>query len=167
MIDPVDFRTAMSRLGAAVNIVTTDGPAGRYGMTASAVCSVTDDPPMLLLCVNRMARANAILKTNGTLCVNILSAEQEEVSRRFSNKGLTMDARFAADGAWSRLANGAPALRSALAAIGCAISSVSEVGSHSVFFARAEQLLIGERTGGLVYFDRAYHRLALPTGVGA
>src|SRR5690606_16913277 len=48
-----EFRDAMARLGAAVNIVTTDGPAGLSGMTVSAVCSVTDDPPMLLVCLNR------------------------------------------------------------------------------------------------------------------
>jgi len=47
------FRDAMARLGAAVNIVTTDGTAGRAGFTASAVCSVTDDPPTLLVCLNR------------------------------------------------------------------------------------------------------------------
>ena len=54
-----DFRDAMARLGAAVNIITTGGPAGRGGFTASAVCSVTDDPPTLLVCMNRNATAAA------------------------------------------------------------------------------------------------------------
>ena len=48
-----EFRDAMARLGAAVNIITTDGAAGRGGITATAVCSVTDDPPTLLVCLNR------------------------------------------------------------------------------------------------------------------
>ncbi|MET4385446.1 flavin reductase (DIM6/NTAB) family NADH-FMN oxidoreductase RutF [Bradyrhizobium sp. F1.4.3] len=52
-----DYRDAMARLGAAVSIVTTDGPAGRAGFTASAACSVTDDPPTLLVCMNRASSA--------------------------------------------------------------------------------------------------------------
>ncbi|WP_198511682.1 flavin reductase, partial [Bacillus subtilis] len=51
-VEKTEFRNAMSRLGAAVNIITTEGPAGRAGFTASAVCSVTDSPPTLLVCLN-------------------------------------------------------------------------------------------------------------------
>lgn len=56
MIDSNQFRAAMSRLGAAVNIITTDGVAGRHGMTASAVCSVSGEPATLLGCINRASR---------------------------------------------------------------------------------------------------------------
>jgi hypothetical protein len=63
----------MSRLGAAVNIVTTDGPAGRAGFTASAVCSVTDEPPTLLVCLNRTASVYPAFEANGVLCVNVLA----------------------------------------------------------------------------------------------
>ncbi len=55
IVDQQTFRDAMSCMGAAVNIITTDGPAGRAGFTASAVCSVTDTPPTLLVCLNRGA----------------------------------------------------------------------------------------------------------------
>ncbi len=61
------FRDAMSRLGAAVNIVTTDGPAGMAGFTASAVCSVTDSPPTLLVCLNRNASVWPVFQANGQL----------------------------------------------------------------------------------------------------
>ena len=57
MVDVTDFRNAMSMLSAAVNVVTTDGPAGRHGFTASAVCSVTDTPPTLLVCMNTASRS--------------------------------------------------------------------------------------------------------------
>ena len=57
MLEKTDYRNAMSRLGAAVNIITTDGAGGRAGFTASAVCSVTDEPPTLLICLNRTALA--------------------------------------------------------------------------------------------------------------
>ncbi len=68
-----EFRDAMARLGAAVNIVTTDGPAGLGGLTVSAVCSVSDDPPTLLVCLNRGSPQNRLFKDNGVLCVNTLA----------------------------------------------------------------------------------------------
>jgi flavin reductase len=79
-----EFRDAMARLGAAVNIVTTDGAAGRGGITATAVCSVTDDPPTLLVCLNRTSPRSALFLANGVLCVNTLSAGQQAVSNAFS-----------------------------------------------------------------------------------
>ena len=79
-VDQQAFRNAMSSLGAAVNIITTDGPAGRHGLTASAVCSVTDTPPTLLACVRRDAGAHDVLKVNGALCVNILAGHYRVLS---------------------------------------------------------------------------------------
>lgn len=74
IVDQQTFRDAMSCMGAAVNIITTDGPAGRAGFTASAVCSVTDTPPTLLVCLNRGASVWPAFNENRTLCVNTLSA---------------------------------------------------------------------------------------------
>lgn len=59
--DKQSFRDAMAQVGAAVNIITTDGPAGRAGFTASAVCSVTDEPPTLLVCLNRSASVLSLI----------------------------------------------------------------------------------------------------------
>ena len=81
-----DYRDAMACLGAAVNIVTTDGRAGRAGFTASAVCSVTDNPPTLLVCMNRGSSAYASVRENGVVCVNVLSARHERLSRLFGGK---------------------------------------------------------------------------------
>ena len=78
-----DYRDAMACLGASVNIVTTDGWAGRAGFTASAVCSVTDNPPTLLVCINRESSAYASVRENGVVCVNVLSARHERLSRLF------------------------------------------------------------------------------------
>jgi flavin reductase len=69
-----EFRNAMAQLGSAVSVITTDGPAGKFGFTASAVCSVTDQPPTLLVCMNRNSWAHAHFKQNGVLCVNVLSS---------------------------------------------------------------------------------------------
>jgi flavin reductase len=68
-----DYRDAMACLGAAVSIVTTDGSGGRAGLTASAICSVGDNLPMLLVCINRASSAYPGVTHNKVVCVNLLS----------------------------------------------------------------------------------------------
>ena len=80
------FREAMSRYGAAVHVITTDGPAGKGGFTATAVCSVSDDPPTLLVCVNRKGHGGQIIGDNGVFCVNTLGADSEELSNIFAGR---------------------------------------------------------------------------------
>ena len=63
------FRDAMSSLSAAVNVVTTEGEAGRCGITATAVCSVTDTPPSVMVCINANSAMNPVFQGNGRLCV--------------------------------------------------------------------------------------------------
>src|ERR671932_2497370 len=102
-----EFCDGRARLGAAVNVITTGGPAGRGGFTASAVCSVTDEPPTLLVCMNRGATAAPAMKANGTVCVNVVAAGQKEAAMVFA--GMTrcsMEQRFEA-GTWYSLATGA------------------------------------------------------------
>lgn len=160
MIDIQDFRAAMARLGAAVNIIVTDGPAGLHGMTASAVCSVSDNPASLLLCVNRSARMHALLRENGKVTVNVLAGGQEHLSGIFADKRLDIDARFAAAD-WTTLDHGVPALTGALVALGCVVSQTVDMGSHCVFLCEIRYVRMGELEPGLVYFDRAYHRLPM------
>ena len=157
MLSKQTYRDAMARLTGAVNIISSDGEAGLAGFTASAVCSVTDEPPMLLVCVNLSSRQDNLLHTNGVLCVNTLAAGQEDVARAFSTSGAEMEDRFAA-ARWTTLESGAPVLEGALAAFDCRIAERWERGTHAVLLcdvlaARSDQ---GE---ALVYFDRAYRRL--------
>ena len=91
----LDYRNAMARLGAAVNIVTTDGAAGRAGFAATAVCSVSDNPPTLLICLNRNSSAYRVVKANGVVCVNTLAAHHEVLSTLFGGK-TPAEERFAA-----------------------------------------------------------------------
>jgi flavin reductase len=157
--DKQRFREAMSRVGAAVNIITTTGPEGDGGLTASAVCSVTDDPPTLLVCLNRTAKLNATFKENMILCVNVLAPEHEELSPVFASVGeIPMAERFAM-ATWRRLATGAPALDSAAACFDCTIDQITEVGTHSVFFCEVEAIAAGATDQGLIYFGRTYHRI--------
>lgn len=156
-----EYRDAMARLGAAVNIVTSDGAAGRCGFTASAVCSVTDDPPTLLVCVNRSNDSHAILRQNGVLCVNTLTASQQHISPLFAGVGdLPHAERFAADGDWEQLETGSPALHGAAVSFDCRVSHVVAVGTHDVFFADVVAIQEGDVHEGLIYYGRRYHRVA-------
>lgn len=149
------YRDAMACLGAAVNIVTTDGPAGRSGFTASAVCSVTDDPPTLLVCMNRGSSAHASVTMNNVVCVNVLSARHERLSRLFGGK-VPADERFAA-GVWSTLETGAPVLTDCAAAFDCRIASIVNVGTHDVLFCSVVALKRSVCADSLIYLGREYH----------
>src|SRR3954468_11240520 len=125
-----EYRDAMARLGAAVNIVTTDGPGGLAGFAATAVCSVTDDPPTLLVCLNRASSAYPAVTANQVLCVNTLSHSHEGLSRRFGGKTPVKE-RF--EGAsWSVLETGAPALDDALISLDCKVRTISDGGTHDI-----------------------------------
>jgi flavin reductase len=152
------FREAMSRLGAAVNIVTTDGPAGRHGLTVSAVCSVTDEPPTLLVCVNQSAASHDVIRQNGALCVNVLGAHQEALSNAFGRRGMDVAERYAA-GEWRMLSSGAPVLVDAAVNLDCRISRVEQIGTHSVFFCSVVDIAVAAEPHGLIYFNRLYHPL--------
>ncbi len=153
------FRDAMARLGAAVNIITTAGAEGDAGFTASAVCSVTDDPPTLLVCVNKNASQHDAILAAGFLCVNVLTHEQQELSPVFAGAGNVPMAERFTRATWLRLATGAPVLESAAAAFDCEISQVVEVGTHSVIFCAVRAIHLGAADSGLIYHARAYHKV--------
>ncbi len=155
LVESQDYRDAMACLGAAVNIVTTDGPCGRAGFTASAVCSVTDSPPTLLVCINRASSAYAGVTGNGVLCVNALSAQHQDLSRLFGGK-IPVDERFSAAD-WAALETGSPVLADGSAAFDCRITGQINVGTHDVLFCQVVALRRAASADSLIYFDRSYH----------
>lgn len=104
------------------------GGAGQAGFTASAVCSVTDTPPTLLVCLNRSASVFETFKSNQVLCVNTLSSQQQHLSNLFGGK-TPMPERFA-QGTWSTLLTNAPVLEDALVSFDCEVVQTMSVGSH-------------------------------------
>jgi flavin reductase len=156
-LDPKAYRDAMARLGAAVHIITTDGPAGMAGFTASAVCSVTDKPPTLLVCLNRSASVHGAFSGNKVLCVNTLAVEHEALSQIFGGK-TPMEERFAA-ATWSVMASGAPLLDDAVVSFDCRVTETIDQGTHEVFFCEVLAVKLNESAAGLFYFDRRYHVL--------
>lgn len=152
-----DYRDAMARLGAAVHIVTTDGPAGRAGFAATAVCSVSDSPPTLLVCLNKGSSAYWPVKGNGRLCVNVLSSEHMELSRLFGGK-TPAEERFAG-AVWSELPSGGLALDGALVSFDCEIESVADGNSHDILICRVIDTLINGEGKSLIYLNRDYHAI--------
>ncbi|OLF36788.1 MULTISPECIES: flavin reductase [unclassified Psychrobacter] len=163
MIEATDFRDAMALLPTAVNVITTNGLSGTHGFTASAVCSVTDTPPTLLVCMNQAARSHVHFVDNKVLSVNVLGAHHEHISNAFASKLCSTD-RFEY-GSWTELSTGAPVLVDALVSFDCEIEDIQQVGTHSVFICRVVAIKHakpqGSTDGGpdesLVYFNRAYH----------
>lgn len=160
-VEKQEFRDAMAYLGSAVNIITTDGAGGRAGFTASAVCSVTDTPPTLLVCLNRAASVHAAFTQNQVLCVNTLSDGHASLSNLFGGK-TPMDARFAAAD-WASLATGSPILTDALVSFDCNITQITSVGTHDILFCEVVAIQRNDNGHGLVYFDRRYHPLMRQT----
>lgn len=158
MIEASEFRNAMALLTTAVHVVTTKGTSGVYGFTASAVCSVTDTPPTLLVCMNHSARSHDHFIDNKTLCVNVLGAQHEPLSNAFASQ-LNSEERFK-QGSWTQLATGAPVLEDALVSFDCEIENIQQVGTHSVFMCRVLAIKQSQQEDSLVYFNRAYHQVA-------
>ncbi|MDL2405305.1 flavin reductase [Rhizobium calliandrae] len=150
-----EFRNAMARMAAAVSIVTTNGPAGMAGFAATAVCSVTDSPPTLLVCLNRTASVHPAVTQNGVLCVNVLSEGHQGLSRLFGGKTPVAE-RFAA-AAWSELSTGSPALEDALVSFDCRIVHQADGGTHDILMCEVDTIRLRDGGQGLIYFDRAYH----------
>lgn len=151
------YRDAMARVAAAVNVVTTDGPAGRAGFTATAVCSVTDTPPTLLVCVRRDSSVGEAFQANGVLCVNTLAPQHESLSNMFGGR-TPSEERFAA-ARWTTAETGAPVLEGALASFDCRIASIVDVGTHAVLFCEVVAIGGGAARDGLIYVGRRYDQV--------
>jgi flavin reductase (DIM6/NTAB) family NADH-FMN oxidoreductase RutF len=158
-VEAAQFREAMSQLGAAVHVVTTAGPAGIAGFTATAVCSVSDQPATLLICVNRRSQVTPILDTNRVLCVNTLRAGNDSLADVFAGRSkCTMDERFNS-GSWSEAATGAPVLTDAVVACDCRVIEIKSVATHNVVFAGVVAVRLGRPGAALVYHERAYKQV--------
>lgn len=158
-VDPVLFREGMSRVAGAVHVVTTDGPAGRAGFTATAMTPVTDSPASLLVCVNTAGRSAQALLANEVFCVNTLGAPDLPIADVFAGRaGLEGRDRFSA-GQWERLVTGSPALATSLVSFDCRLSDARIVATHHVIIGEIVAIRLGAARPALIYQGRHYHEL--------
>ncbi len=159
VIDPAAFRSAMGRFPGAVTIVTTTTGEGRRGITATAVCSVTADPPSVLVCLNRATGTRAAVGETGRFNVNLLAEADSPLALRFAGTGgVTGAAKFAA-GDWREDGRGLPVLASARVALSCEVTDTLEAGSHTIFIGRISEMRDGDGPA-LLYEGRGFHRLS-------
>lgn len=158
-IDPKLYRDAMARYAGHVQVVTTAYDGLRRGVTITAACSVSDNPAMVLVCLNRTNPKNEIFRQSGVFALNTLAAHHQFVANGFS--GLTHvpdDERFML-GEWDELVTGAPTLKDAIATYDCRIVDTMDMATHTVYFGEVVGLRLGGRDQSLVYMDRAYHAI--------
>src|SRR3954468_15748293 len=157
-VDAGQFKIGMRTLAGAVNIITSAHANHRYGMTATAVCSATADPPTVLVCINKLATTNDAVKKSKVFCVNVLRAEDWELSTSFSG-AQTGEGRFKTRN-WSKLATGSPVLVDSLVSFDCRVVKSMVHGTHTVFLGQVEQVLLGKKGKPLLYSEGQYAKLA-------
>lgn len=153
--DSLAQRRIMGHFATGVTVVTTYLENEIYGMTANAVTSLSLNPPLILVAVDKTASMHAALTSSRFFAVNVLSDAQEHLSRRFAQRG----PKEINDLTWIRASSGAPILADALAWVDCRLAEVLPGGDHDVFLG---EILAGDsRTGApLLYFCGKYRRLA-------
>jgi flavin reductase (DIM6/NTAB) family NADH-FMN oxidoreductase RutF len=154
-IDSKLQRKIMGHWATGVTVVTTDGEAGSHGLTANAVASLSLEPPLVLVAVDKRAATLDYLKRNGCFAVNILRLDQEEVSRRFATPG----PKDFSDLNVMTASTGSPILADCLAFLDCRVVEILPGGDHEIFVG---EIVAGEHQGGepLLYFSGGYRRLA-------
>jgi flavin reductase len=154
--DQDQFREAMSRLGAAVHIITTAGKSGKAGFTATAVASVSDSPPTVLVCLNRKSQITPVMRENKVFCVNTLASSDEELANVFAGRsGHFKEDRFQF-GEWTALETGAPVLTKAIAALDCRVLEMKSVATHDIYFGEVAAIRLANAEKALVYHARSY-----------
>ena len=152
------FLEGMSHAACTVNIITTDGVAGRAGVTVSAMSSVSADTPKptLLVCVHQLSPVAQKIIDNGVFCVNVLKDDQAYVSDTFAGRFKdVVDDKFEC-AEWTAMPSGAPRVIDPLVGFDCELNSSNLVGTHHVFFGEVTEIFVAEQGSPLIYANRAY-----------
>ena len=156
-IDIDQFRSAMQRLAAAVTVVATGDEGSRTGLTASAVTSLTGEPPTLLVCINRDTGSHASLVENGRFSVNVLAREHESIASAFAGfTGLEGEDRFTA-GSWDAGTLDVPVLVGALVSFECVLDGRYQRSTHDILVGLIEDVHLPDRSiEPLLYANREF-----------
>ena len=150
-----EFRSALSRFASGVTVVTTrDADGLLHGITVSAFSSVSLDPPLVLVCIERSAGSHHVFQETGQFVVNILSSDQRELSERFASPSSD---RFAGVAMTPNI-DGIPLLSNCLANLECRVKLTADGGDHSIFIGEVENTSIHEGDP-LIYFRSDYRTI--------
>lgn len=154
------FVCAMRGAATGVNIVTTVGPAGRFGLTVSAFASVSADPPSVLVSINQKSPACTAICRNQRFCVNVLAADQRRLAAIFAGAPVGGAPYDFALGSWSDATTGSPVLDEAVASFDCTVGKAIDSGSHTIFIGYVHAVCQHDAEP-LLYTNRAYRRVCL------
>ena len=153
---PENYRNLMRHQAGAVALIATGSHGGRTGLAATAVCSLTDSPPTLLICVNKTASAHDLIAETGSFSVNLLCPNHKDLVGVFSGKtGLKGEDRFD-DAIWSTLSTGAPVLKDALASFDCEVVDTKVVSTHTIYLGGVRNGAARDDLDPLVYFRSGF-----------
>lgn len=152
------FIGAMSHAASTVNIITTDGDAGRAGVTVSAMSSVSADTPKptLLVCVHHLSAAAQKIIDNGVFCVNVLKDDQGYISDTFAGRFKDVVADKFDCTVWAAMPSGAPRVIDPLVGFDCTVASSERLGTHHVFIGEVNDVFVADQGSPLIYANRAY-----------
>ncbi len=152
------FLIGMSHAACTVNVVTTDGVAGRHGVTVSAMVSVSADTPQptLLVCIHRKSLVAEALLANGVFCVNVLREDQAHISDHFAGRSGAHGIEKFDCARWTTQVTGAPRVIDSLVAFDCRVTASERVGSHVVIFGSVQDIFVAGDGAPLIYANRAY-----------
>ena len=148
------FKLAMRRFPAAVSVITAADQTRRHGMTATAVTSLSLDPPSLIVCINRSTLLHDVMTLGRHFCVNVLRKDQAELSAAFSG-ALPAEARFNI-GSWLRSPEGVSYLDGAQINVFCRKVAAVPYGTHTIFIGEAEAVNAHDLVEPLIYQDATY-----------
>ena len=153
-----DMKRAMRRVASSVAIVTAHSGRSRIAMVATAVTSLSLEPPSLIVCVNRNASIFPVLARGGQFCVNVLAGHHRDLAQHCSKA--SGEARFTV-GRWSH-ARGVPYLEDAQASVFCVVDGGCDYGSHRVIVGRVRRVFVSPEVASLVYIDGGYVEAGSP-----
>jgi flavin reductase (DIM6/NTAB) family NADH-FMN oxidoreductase RutF len=149
------FKQSMRLLAGGVCIMATNSNGEWDGLTMTAVCSLTMEPPSLIACVNREAGAHGTMSATKRISVNVLTRDHKDLAELFSSPAIKGPQRFD-NGRWLEMASGVPALIDALAVLDCEVIQEMAVGQHSVFFCEVKNVRLQPNRKPLVHFNREF-----------
>lgn len=155
------FKQGMRRLGGAVNIVTACHEDVWAGLTATAVTSLSAEPPRLLACVNRQGATYDIISRGRKLAVNVLGTQHKKLAMRFAGMSDEPETERFDGGDWSVVSASAPMLRDALVSFSCDVENIMDVGSHGIVIGNIRTIKVSEANdfSPLCYVDGSWAKL--------
>jgi 3-hydroxy-9,10-secoandrosta-1,3,5(10)-triene-9,17-dione monooxygenase reductase component len=154
LVDPSHFRAVMGNFPTGVTVVTAADGSGPVGMTANAVCSLSLDPLLLLVCFDNEARTLPVVREQGRFGVNVLAAGQESLARLFASRTTPEHEKFA--GVAHTVHDGIPVLEGVLAWVGCRLERLEPGGDHTIGIGAVEAAEEGTRDDPLIWFRGRY-----------